>query len=130
MSTYSCPNCSTALNVHGFLVLVAKNEAGRCGIVLLSDKLGNYEVHFNDQFQVEKGERTEFFCPSCSQSVLYNKDDQMVRLFYTDDNGEESTVIFSAVFGENATFQISEKRKQSYGEMISKFKDPEWYLND
>ena len=54
----------------------------------------------------------------------------MVRLFYTDDKGEDSTVIFSAVFGENATFQISEKRKQSYGEMISKFKDPEWYLNE
>lgn len=130
MSTYTCPYCSTALNVNGFLVLAAKTEVGRCGIILFNDKLGDYTVHFNEQFQVEKGDNTQFFCPSCSNSLLSPKDDQMVRLFYIDDEGEESTIIFSAIFGENATFQISEKREQSYGEMISKFKNPEWYLND
>ena len=131
MNTYTCPHCHTALNVSGFLVLTAKNPSGAYGLILMSDQLGDYSVHINKDFQVEKGERTCFYCPACKGSLSYSKDNNLVRIFMTDsDTGEESTIIFSAIFGENATYQISEKREKSYGEMISKFKDPGWYLND
>jgi len=128
MSTYSCPHCNVALNVNGYLVLSVKNSAGNFGIVLLSDKLGDYNVHYHPSLHFEKGENAYFRCPGCRGELTYMGDQELVRIFLKDDNGEESTVIFSAIYGENSTYQISEQRRKTYGEMIAKFKDPDWYL--
>ena len=127
MSTYLCPDCNAALNVAGYLILTVKKSNGNCGVVLLSEKLGDYTVHHHPDLSFEKGEHVHFRCPACKSDLTHSSDKDMVRVFLNED-GEETTVLFSAVFGENATYQVSEKRNKTYGEMVKKFQDPYWYL--
>ncbi len=130
MNHYTCPNCSVHLNVDGRLVLAIKTSDGRHGVVLMSDTLGDYNVHHHPSLNLQKGEKTNFYCPSFKGSLDYQKDKDMVRIFMQTEDGEEHTIIFSAIYGDQATFQISEERSKSYGEMAHKFLDPEWYLKD
>lgn len=130
MNHYTCPNCSVHLNVDGNIVLSIKTHDGNHGVVLLSDTLGDYSVHHHPALKLQKGEKTHFYCPSCKGSLDYSKDQNMVRIFMHSDEGEEHTVIFSAIYGDQATFQISEERSKSYGELAHKFQDPEWYLKN
>lgn len=127
MTTYLCPDCNVALNVAGYLILTVKKSNGNRGVVLLSDQLGDYTVHHHPNLKFEKGERVQFRCPACKSDLMHSSDKDMVKVFM-NENGEETTVLFSALFGENATYQISEKRGKTNGEMIKKFQDPDWYL--
>ena len=113
MNHFTCPNCSAHLNVDGKLVLAIKTANGQHRIVLMSDELGNYSVHHHPSLKLEKGEKTYFYCPSCKGSLDFKKDQNMVRIFMTTEEGEEHTIIFSAIYGDEATFQISEERSKS-----------------
>ena len=63
-----------------------------------------------------------------AKSLEFERDENMVKIFKVDENGEEHTVIFSAIFGKKLTYLISEERQQSFGEQAQKYLDPEWYL--
>ena len=130
MNHYTCPDCDAYLNVDGNLVLALKNAQGRCGIALMSDELGDYSVRINPHFHLEKGEICKFYCPACKKSLEYDKHEHRVRLFKQDDAGVESTILFSAVYGENATYELSEQRAKTYGELASKYKDSGWMLKE
>lgn len=127
MKTYSCPDCNVQLNVNRNLVLAAKNSSGVNGIILLSDTLGDYAVHVADSFELNRGEHVDFYCPSCKSHLNHIDDRDLVRLFLKEDD-EESVVLFSAIYGENATFHVSKLRQKTYGEQLARFKDPDWYL--
>ena len=127
MSTYCCPYCYTHLNVHGFIVLSFKREQGKNGIILMNDQLGDYSSHLNSNVKFEKGEKAHFHCPSCSKSLEFKQNQNMARIIKIDENGREQTVIFSAIFGEESTYLISEERQLTYGEHAMKFLDPQWY---
>jgi hypothetical protein len=128
MNQYYCPYCSSFLNVKGYIVLSYKRDHGKSGVMFMSDELGDYTVHLNKEVKINKGEKTHFYCPCCSKSLEFEKDENMVKIFKVDENGEEHTVIFSAIFGEKLTYLISEERQQSFGEKAQKYLDPEWFL--
>ena len=128
MNQYNCPYCSSHLNANGYIVLSFSSDNDTCGIVLMSEKLGDYTIHFNPGIKIKKGEKTHFYCPCCSKSLEFEHDKNMVRIFKIDENNEEHTVIFSAIFGKKQTFLLSEERQLSFGEHAMKFLDPKWYL--
>ena len=130
MNHYKCTYCSAHLNVNGYIVLSFKKKHGKNGIILMSEELGNYTVHLNPDLKFEEGEKSEFYCPCCSKSLQFKEDQNKVRIFKTDEKGEEHTVIFSAIFGEKSTYQLSEERQLSFGEHAMKYLDPTWYLKE
>ena len=128
MNQYNCPYCSSHLNAKGYIVLSFKTDNDTCGIILMSEELGDYTIYFNSEVIIKKGEKTHFYCPCCSKSLEFEHDKNMVRIFKIDENGEEHTVIFSAIYGDRKTFLLSEERQLSFGEHAMKFLDPKWYL--
>lgn len=130
MNHYNCPYCRAYLNVNGFIALNVKKEGENSGVILLSEKLGDYSSHINPKLHYEEGEMTWFYCPSCSKSLHMVEDESLVRILKKDEEDEEHTVIFSAINGKQLTHQISKERQLSFGEHALKFVDPDWYKKD
>ena len=128
MKQYYCPYCSAHLNVNGYIVLLLKKKYGKSGIILMSEELGDYTFYLNPQIKFTEGEKAHFYCSCCGKSLEFEDDENLVRIFKVDENGEEHTVIFSAIFGEKLSYKISEERKLSFGEHAMKYMDPEWFL--
>lgn len=114
------------LNVNGQLVLAAQNDRSEKGVVLLSEQLGDYTAHYSPNFAFTKGDKIHFNCPACAHSLEYKQNKNLARILCDDPQGQHS-VVFSAIFGEESTYQISEERTMSYGEHAFRYMDPEWY---
>ena len=128
MVHYNCPYCMAYLNVNGYVAFTVKKEHGKSGLILMSEELGDYSSFTNPNLTYEVGEKTEFFCPSCSKSLLHGVENDLVRIIKTDEDQEKHTILFSAKFGEKSTYQLSEERQLSFGEHALKYVDPDWYL--
>ena len=128
MKKYTCPYCFVQLNINGQIVLVGEFPNGHKGLILLSDEIGNYTVHFSSDIHLEKGEKANFSCPCCHKSLEYSKNNNFVRLVKINEQNEEFSVVFSAIFGEHCTYKISEERTLTYGESAIKYQNPEWFL--
>ena len=128
MKQYYCPYCSAQLNVNGFIALSISKKKSKSGMILLSEELGDYTSHISSNLTFEEGEKADFNCPSCTKSLEFESDKNLVRIFKTDKDGKEYAVIFSSIYGEQSTYRLSSERKLSFGEHAMKYADPEWYL--
>ena len=130
MKHYNCPYCSAYLNLDGKIVLSVKQPKGNSGVIFLSEELGDYVTKLNPKLDIKEGELTHFHCPSCAESLHMLEDENHVRIKKTDKNGEEHSLIFSAIKGKLSTYLISKERQLTFGEHALKYLDPEWYLKD
>ena len=127
MKTFICPYCQAQLNLNGHIVLSAQCENSGKGVILLSDQLGDFTAYISNNLQIEPGNKVQLLCPACHHSLEYNQNKNLARILQIDKNGTEHTIVFSAIFGEKSTFQISEERTMSYGENALRYMDPDWY---
>ena len=130
MKKYTCPYCFVQLNIDGQIVLVAEFSHHQRGLILLSDKLGDYSIKLSPDIYMEMGDKADFYCPSCHKSLEYAKNKDFVRLVKTNKKGKEFSVVFSAIFGEHCTYKVSEERTLTYGESALKYQNPEWFLQE
>ena len=127
MNRYLCPFCQAQLNVHGYLVLTIHCESSEKGVVLLSDNLGDYTAHMSNNIHLQPGDKAHFHCPACAHSLEYKQNKNLARVIRVDERDRESMVVFSAIFGEQCTYEISEERTLSFGENAVRYMDPDWY---
>ena len=128
--TYLCPHCRGALNAKRNIILAARcvKDKENKGLVLLHEELGNYTVAMSSTLQAETGDEFDFNCPICHSSLNSPQGEALASIVQIA-NGEESNIVMSRIFGERCTFQIDDKKKvRSYGESVSKFVDPDWFL--
>jgi len=79
--------------------------------------------------KIEKGQSVDFFCPYCHTNIDFNKEKtSLVKLMRTDEHGKKTHVIFSKVYGEEATYHVEDNKVMSYGEHAKQYMDPEWFL--
>ncbi len=130
MIKYLCPYCRTQLNVDKNVILVGHSETGCRALILLSQDLGDYNVKMAPECPIKKGDKVHFHCPVCSKSLDYARKEDFAWLIKTDEEGKEFTIVFSAIFGDHATYKISEERTLTYGEKALKFMNPEWYIQE
>ena len=116
------------LNVNNHVILTGHADSGQKGLILLSEKLGDYNVKLASGFNLAKGEIVHFHCPGCSKSLDYHRKKDFAWILKHDEEGEEFTIIFSVIFGNHATYKVSEERTISYGEKAIQYVNPEWYL--
>jgi uncharacterized protein YbaR (Trm112 family) len=128
-ATFICPECRNSINVNDDIVLIAKNEFGQKGIVMLHTTLGNYQSKFSTDFTIIEGDIVEFLCPVCHHNLSNLKNNKLAQFIQTDENNKESYIVFSQIYGEKCTCKVMDKEvKESYGDYLGKFTDPEWFL--
>ncbi len=125
---YICPFCRGVLNAGGNIVLSAKSDKGKTGLVLLHEEIDNYSVEIGESFQVEKGDIVDFFCPVCHALLNTEKGEHYAQFYRLGDSGAETKIIISREYGDKRSFEISGEKFESYGESVRKFMDPEWFL--
>jgi len=101
---YFCPTCSSPLNVENNIVLAVQKNNGQSGIVFLDTELGDYTKVKHSSLTFEKGEIVKLYCPVCHKNLLCLPDYNLARLVMKDDDGENLTVLFSVMFGEEETY--------------------------
>ena len=59
-------------------------------------------------FYSEEGERIDFYCPLCMQSLDAPEDENLVQIRMLDSSGYEQMIYFSRVPGEQNSYQVSD----------------------
>ena len=128
-ATYLCPHCRGAINAGNNIILSAKTNTNKIGLILLHEEIGNYTSDHSSSLSVEEGEVVDLFCPVCHKSLNIPIKDALAKYIRIDDNLKESFIIISRKYGERITFKVDEnKHVESYGEKLSRYIDPDWFL--
>ena len=123
-ANYICPHCRNYLNVNDRIVLSAKNEKGQRGVLLFSIHLGDYEILKHSNFEMEEQEKIMLFCPCCYKSLIDKRIHvNIYKILMQDEEDQEYEILFSGVYGERCTYQITEEKVHSFGEHASKYLD-------
>jgi len=95
----------------------------------MHEELGNYTCELSSTLPLKEGDVVDLFCPVCHESLNQSKKDVLAKFIMIDDTCNEFTIIISRRYGEKFTFRVDEKNHvKTYGEKISRFIDPEWFL--
>ena len=123
--SYHCPKCDSLLNPNVRVVLIARYK-NRQGIVLMSSKLGDYQVICDKGFchDVAEGDIIEFLCPVCHDSLTSDSHDTFaeLKIVNTAKEGHEPCLLrFSRVSDEHATFLYDGDSVKEFGEHAGGF---------
>lgn len=124
---YSCPHCHAVLNPNVRVVLVAE-FGGQRGLVLMSSKLGDYELICDKGFcsQVKPGDTVDFHCPVCNESLTSKTMDHFTELEMVDPrktHQHPATIRFSRICNERATFVYDGDSVNEFGEAARLYHD-------
>jgi competence CoiA-like predicted nuclease len=125
-TNYSCPYCDSYLRIWNNIIFTIHYDGGKKkGILLLDPALGNYSCTVHTEMKIKEGEKIEFFCPVCHESLTAGEiNENLVRIIMSDENKQQSDVYFSRICGEESTFKITDNN------IIAKFgKDDSHYVN-
>jgi hypothetical protein len=127
--TYLCPHCRSAINAGKNIILSAQTHNDNKGLILLHEEIGNYSSEVSASLTVENGDIVDLFCPVCHKSLNIPQKDALARYIRMDDDCKECFIIISRKYGEKITFKVNENKEvETYGEKLSRFIDPEWFL--
>ncbi len=115
--SYHCMHCQGILNPNIKVILGAEVH-GQRGLILLNAQLGDYEVLHPENLALRDGFKINFFCPVCHANLRSPYDQNLVELgFY--DGKQEGRVEFSRIYGEHATYVVTEEEICSHGDSAS-----------
>ncbi len=125
--SYHCPKCDALLNPNVRVVLIARYN-GEAGIVLMSSKLGDYQVICDKGFchEVAKGDIIEFQCPVCHGSLTSSSYENFaeLKIINTEKADHAPCMLrFSRVSEEHATFLYDGDSVKEFGEEAGGFLD-------
>ena len=76
-----------------------RNQSREKGLLLIHPEVGNYTSIKHPQFQFKEGERVDFFCPICMQSLKAEREEYLVQVVMQDESGTEHEIYFSRIAG-------------------------------
>lgn len=128
-ATYLCPHCRSSINDDHHIILSAESSKGLKGLVFMAREIGNYSVTHSSSLEIRKDEIADFYCPVCHETLNSSQGENLASLVRVEKNLKNSRIVFSRKYGERITFKIDDDKKvESFGESISRFVDPEWFL--
>jgi hypothetical protein len=125
---YLCPQCRGHLRVGEYIIFRIRNSRREKGLLLLHPEVGNYTSIKHPQFRLAEGERMDFFCPICLQSLDADLDENLVHVVMIDKSKTEQKIYFSRIAGEKSTYKVSDEGITACGEHSHRytiFKFPE-----
>lgn len=128
---FVCPHCFSYLNVGNQIIFKVITKEKTQGLVILTNKPGNFESTVGPGIMKIEGDLYTFFCPVCNHSLHDNKmNDKLVKIFMIGQDKIMNEVFFSSVFGEESTYVIRQgkvkffgKHYQEYLNQIEQYKD-------
>ena len=128
-ATYLCPHCRAAINDDNHIILSAEAGKEKKGLIFLTHEIGDYSASHSATLNIVKGEVADLYCPVCHESLNTPQAENLASYIRIEKDLKESRIVISRKYGEKITFRIAEDKKvESFGESISRFVDPEWYL--
>jgi len=112
---FLCPKCSSYLNIGNKIVFSIQVKSSQKGLLLLDKELGNYEVKTQEQIQYEKGELLGFFCPMCHNNLVSEIHINLAKILMIDEEKNKYEVLFSRIYGEEATYKLNNLTIESFG---------------
>ena len=70
--------------------------------MLLHFEDGNYSSMTHPHFNVQEGERIDYFCPLCMQYLDAAIDENLIHVIMIDSHHAEQEIYFSRIAGENS----------------------------
>jgi len=113
--SYFCPQCQGLLNP-GSLVVFVINSLDRRELILLSPEPGDYAMVYRDSVVLEPGTVYTLCCPMCHADLVSPGDDRFLEITSRSEDGSETSVRFSRIFGEHATYLLSQAGVERFGE--------------
>ncbi|MBK6963017.1 MAG: hypothetical protein IPH20_03555 [Bacteroidales bacterium] len=120
---FKCPHCSNLLNAGPNIVFTSRNRKGKEGIIMLHPELGNYSVNRHPDFDVPNDEMLEFYCPYCKEQLKSEKNPYLAWIRMSDETGLEYDIHFSRIAGQHATYKITGKNVETFGEDAGEYLD-------
>lgn len=117
---YYCPHCEGTLNPNVKIVLLI-SHGDQKGLILASPHPGNYELVVPEELNLHKGDVVTIECPVCRADLQSNADEMLAKIGFRDPTGASGHVDFSRIFGEHATYFVTEETVQSYGEHAEQY---------
>ncbi|MDA3890528.1 MAG: hypothetical protein PF517_02565 [Salinivirgaceae bacterium] len=126
---YVCSYCDQTLNVGKDIVLVAKNDVGEKGLIMLHAELGNYTSKFSPGFSLIEGDLINFSCPICKHKLTNRKNEKLANFIHIDENEKKFDIVISAIYGEKCTYKIEEHEViETFGDHWARYQNPDWFL--
>jgi hypothetical protein len=124
MVNFICPHCRGQLRVYNSIIFLTKTSTGKAGLLLINAELGNYNVKMHPSYDnFTEGEYVEFICPICYEEMdadEFNKN--LAKIIMQEENGTESTIIFSKIVGEKCTYKITDDGIKAFGKDADEYK--------
>jgi hypothetical protein len=118
---YLCPHCRGHLKVGEYIIFKIRNKRREKGLLLLHPEIGDYTSIKHPELNFKEGERIDFFCPICLQSLDAAIDENLVHVIMTDAQQKEHEVYFSRITGERSTYKRSEQNVLETDEYSHRF---------
>jgi len=106
---YMCPHCRGHLRVGDYIVFKIRNKQREKGLLLLHPEVGNYASIIHPQFNLQEGDRLDFFCPLCLHHLDAALNENLVHVIMIDRDLNEHDICFSRIAGEQSSFKVSEQ---------------------
>lgn len=124
-NNFLCPKCRSALNIENNIIFTVKTKDNQKGLILLSANVGDYSVKNQDNLDIRKGEKVQFYCPICRDNLSTpDINENLASIIMQDSEGTEYQILFSIVAGEYCTYLVSDDNINAFGD------DSGIYLND
>ncbi len=107
-SQYMCPHCRGYLKVGECIVFKIRNTRREKGLLMMHKEGEGYSGVKHPTFYYEEGERIDFYCPLCMQSLDAAEDENLVQVRMLDSSGCEQNIYFSLIPGEQNSYQVSD----------------------
>ncbi|MFH2051847.1 MAG: hypothetical protein ABIK96_05195 [bacterium] len=116
---YICPHCDAVLNPSVKILLTIGCRKNR-GLILLSPQPGNFKFICDEKIEacLKTGEAVKFSCPVCHEDLTSPSNKNFARLTLVVPGAKNKYVEFSRVYGQHATFVISEDEVMAFGEDV------------
>lgn len=114
-NNFYCPICQSNINIGNSLVFSAKSPENEKGLIFLDTELGNYIKTTHPDFKLKEGVEYKFYCPVCHAKLNKTENPNLVKMFMTDESGNEFEINISNIIGEHCTYKIKDRETEAYG---------------
>jgi hypothetical protein len=104
---YICPHCRGHLKVGQCIVFKIRNSRRERGLMMMHPEGDTYKSVKHPLFHSGEGDRIDFFCPICMQSLDASLEENLVQVLMIDSTGNEHKIFFSRISRDPDSYQVS-----------------------
>ena len=101
---YHCPHCSHKLNKETQVEFLVRYKRKTKSRLLLAKQPGVYGYKSTHDLSIKNGDKVEFFCPSCEESLFSKKRPEFVGIELWTQGEKYLDLYFSPICGERVTY--------------------------